>query len=1299
MAEGALGASASDIQNTQALTAQMESVHKSILVTNESLKEMVKVLETVTKSSARLGHSVEGTAKKGSAAMADWVEAAQDFSEELSTVDYEFNQFTRDAKKLNLRGQLPTKELVKLADKIKEAKEEMHAYQVEASKKRAKGALSPKELKEQRQNIQIMQEKLIKLRNEVKRYGSTGESSGDKVRKGFGTLGGMFKNLGSRRGLKDSAEDAQQVGYELKRAGGALTIFGKKSVLIGGAMKGMGSAVGGIGKLMTGPAGWIAMGVKALADLTLAADEFVKTANKNFARVRGPNIMTGDVAGQFKQFNDLLYNAGKNLSVGLNAAQVGEFVEAITQAGVHLDVLNNGFRNYRDAVYVAAKASKTLGADLPMVGNMMGSLINEFRMNIDQIDDLFVQMGFNAQKAGMSTDRFWGAIEQATTSMMFYGVGMDSASKQMASFAKSQTMGLKDASEMVTEYGQSFVKMSNENRAAFLDLVKSAKGGGAAINGAFKKVQDSWTDKAKALSIKIQMKEKQDQTPEVVEQLSKLRDEQAAAMSKAKMATDAYGKNSVAQAPYLPMIAESTMALTGLMIKGQVGSWTKLQGENIWIAQEIAKATGMSADLIMKSAGVAKAIDAKMKTQLGFGAMGAKNEKSVLRAIQGSQKLSDDQTVTMDNLLASVKANDPESEAGIAATNNLAGFLKDTLKIDMDTAADLAKMAVLDKQGTGAFTGQLKNMLKMTKAQKTNSKVWGEQTGLLEKNYDQALISDSAFEKQGNLQLLTQTEMKDRADDTFRAINKQTLSYKEMLDIAKSDVQWRVNSLSLFQGINTGINDLVTLFAGSMNKLTGSQKDANDWLIANTNTKKGDMKDGVLTGDAQKNIIKETVKQIAILNEKIQGDKLTAEGIAKAVTKGSVNDQIASLQSSIEKITSGDDYKKLKSKETAGTLTKEEKGTLGAQDAAVNNFKAAQTQLEVAAAWKKRFSAPELQGSRGPALIEKEKAELDKTIKAFEGAQERAAIGGGEPLTEAESAQLKALKLIQKTLGGEGKLTGKLSLKQLRSLGDLVESTGVLPEIQATADKQLADDQEALQRQARSLTELTQLNAKNAQIVEFQKALVMADEGARKQLIKGIKTAAEKTGQSGYDVAYGKGLNLDEYEGLVNEMPKELGDNLVKQFKSLSQTDKNVINEKRRTDQDNVMGELGIRVGSQVGLGVGAPGYKPGATPKATGGPAKGKIIAGEKGPEVIDLDTPARVYTAPQTKRTFPGMGALDVKRPPSLMGGFTSTGGLADAQTVNKNITFNVSIGFSGDLASKIRNEIKAMAQKELA
>jgi hypothetical protein len=79
---------------------------------------------------------------------------------------------------------------------------------------------------------------------------------------------------------------------------------------------------------------------------------------------------------------------------------------------------------------------------------------------------------------------------------------------------------------------------------------------------------------------------------------------------------------------------------------------------------------------------------------------------------------------------------------------------------------------------------------------------------------------------------------------------------------------------------------------------------------------------------------------------------------------------------------------------------------------------------------------------------------------------------------------------------------------------------------------------------------------------------------------------------------------------------------------------------------------------------------------------------------ETIQLNDPARVFTAYQTRQRE----AIKTKLPPSLMGGFTSTGGLAQAP-VNKNITFNVSIGFSGDLASKIRNEIKAMAVKELA
>ena len=134
--------------------------------------------------------------------------------------------------------------------------------------------------------------------------------------------------------------------------------------LMGGAAKGLGESLGGASKILGGWPMMILSAAKALWDVTLEADTFMKTANKAFANLRGPDIMTGDVERQFKEFNDQIINTAETIKTGLSADAMKGFLEAVTQAGYNVTQFQGGLTSYSDAIEVAAKASKILGVDV-----------------------------------------------------------------------------------------------------------------------------------------------------------------------------------------------------------------------------------------------------------------------------------------------------------------------------------------------------------------------------------------------------------------------------------------------------------------------------------------------------------------------------------------------------------------------------------------------------------------------------------------------------------------------------------------------------------------------------------------------------------------------------------------------------------------------------------------------------------------------------------------------------------------------------------------------------------------------
>jgi hypothetical protein len=380
--------------------------------------------------------------------------------------------------------------------------------------------------------------------------------------------------------------------------------------MMGGAIKGLGGSLGGVTKLLGGWPMLIFSAVKAFADVTLAADQFVKDQNKIFLRMRGPDIMTPDVEKQFEEFNSEIFKAGENIRVGLNVKDIQSFMEAVTAAGAHISSLNQGLTNYRYAIYVASKASKTLGMDLPWVGQKMADLLTEFRANMDEIDSVFVQVAFDAKKAGLSTDKFWNVIQNATASMTFFGIGIKGASKTMKAFSENAVGGAKDAGDAVQNMYDVFGSMDLSKVGAALDIAGNWK-------EAFGKVVDELKNKKVAIHSKIEVLQKTGDTAAI----EKLRAQEASIGAKIIRYNKAMSGNSVDAVKYAAALGQDVEGqnaipeiLTQLLKNvGNGQSLSHMDSSTLTqVVQSANAAFGIGAKTTMEIVGLAENIAAQL---------------------------------------------------------------------------------------------------------------------------------------------------------------------------------------------------------------------------------------------------------------------------------------------------------------------------------------------------------------------------------------------------------------------------------------------------------------------------------------------------------------------------------------------------------------------------------------------------------------------------------------------------------------------------------------------------------------
>lgn len=1034
------------------------------------VQEYKKTLDEAGKSYQKLNKGAKDFGKTSKKEMRVAVKDLDDVNTGLEEMEKEVVGLQRSLKKVAKQGIIKKEETVAVNNELKAIEKKiLNIYKM---KGKGGGPLSGAALKSQKDSIAKLQKQFVGAKGKIKNLAAASVDWDDKLSK----VGPAFlRNWASGR------KTAKAAGKEVAKMPGLFKAAGA-------AAKSLGGVLGGVTKMLTGWPGLILGAVKAAIDLTRAADQFVKDANKAFAAIRGPDIMTGDVKKQFKEFNDQIFNAGENIRVGLDVTQIREFLFAAKQAGANITDLNKGLLNYRDAIYVASKASKVLGLELPMVGDMMGKMIVDMRMDLDKMNDAFVQVAFDAKKSGLSVDRFWTTVQNASASLALYGVVVKTASQTMKAFTENMVGGADDAAEATDNMFEVF---KTGGLKAQMALIQFAKSGGANVPKIFQEMAKEAAGRVEAVEGEIKLIEGKGKkrTPEDVEQLKKLRSELYAAQSKQNRLTKAAQGGTAAQAAEAGALAKRAPEMIISAIKGQVGTLHKLEGHSLLVAIQAGKAINMSEKTIRMLVEISKTTKERMTD------LASKSATFFNLSTKGNEKTRE---------VIATAITDVTSQTGddqIEAADALQAMLENKLNMMPDMATDMVKLIKNDKESASEITKHL-------------------QAGNMDMSIKigDVVASNRAIEKMTAAhfkdQEKTETEMADAAEDTFKGIVEQTLSYNEMVKIAKDEVLWRLSSIKLFAKLNSGVWNILGFMTRNEPYLTREQRTADESLKQRGIMIKKDTDGNFLLSDIGSRIKKGTTEA-----EKLKADIKEQTAFVNFLADASKKD--ANVARALGKgMTKLGEESKIK---LEALINQNAEGIL-AQKAIVDNFS------------KLPGNIKKLQEE-----IKAGEAKQTAALEKYEAIKAKSTWGEGKR-TEAESLFLE--KGVPQEDPGLEKMRNQLKKDQKALQGGEQKARATLNKMEEGLKKKLPGMlEEAKKTEKRTKDQLTEVKNTNKELITLNGEAEIASEIARMQLLsteEGRKAVRKKMKGKTGDEAFAAASAMGFTDESINELKETM---------------------------------------------------------------------------------------------------------------------------------------------------------------
>jgi hypothetical protein len=797
----------------------------------EALKKVQRQLENVEKATKKTTQNINKNFQNAAG-------GTEYFGKRLEYAEETIDDIAKNMKKIHLEKGLPVGKVIIVNKQMAVLQKRIEHI------KNLKGPFNAASLDKQKKRIATITKEAVSLNKNVSGGVKVSTQRFADMAEGAGSFKDLFHSLkGSPKDMLKTAEGAGEVADKLKS--------------MGGMAKGLGSALGGVSKIFGGPAGIAMAAGKALFDITVQADTFVKNANKGFASIRGPDIMTSDVEGQFKEFNDQIYNASANIRDGLNADAIRGFMEALSQSGYNITRLQGGLTTYRTAVDVAAKASKSLGVDIVQVGAYMGTLLNDFREDLAEVDKSFVQVAFDAKKSGMSTNNFWNTVQNATASLTLYGVKIDSAGKLLKTFSQNQIGGVKDA-EAAAQDMLSVFKSTDRAQSAL--IMQMSKSGGFDLAGAFQKKAGEQGTKATKIKEEIKLVEAKPRTEENLSALDKLHTDLVNAekdqANYTKATILAQKGDYVGLGTYFGDLANNVSDIVPALLKGMIPGLTnigKIDEHNLAVLEKTSQLTGLSVPALRTIVKNAQFVNKELSDLSDYmGDFGGK----LIDATDETKKGIGDAITEMDS----------GNEKGFEDLNNA------LLQAGMDPvqAKEMANLAKSNEV--------IRAILKKTLVQ--DKVVAKKELVNLQKTLKSDDVSNKAAFNSIDDQKASAAEMSKKSDDTFKKITSLTLSSQETMDIMGDEAKYRLYSTTLFKGMNKGIG----FIAKFLTKAFGSKvKGVDEYISPEEEEKMQQDASDKITNEIKNVKPDDVTKAVDDLNKKFPKDAKLSPSLMQAI--------------------------------------------------------------------------------------------------------------------------------------------------------------------------------------------------------------------------------------------------------------------------------------------------------------------------------------------------------------------------------------------------------------------------------
>jgi len=746
--------------------------------------------------------------------------------EKIKQANESYNKSLKDGVKLARERLDVFEDLAKLDQKI-------------ASGKKLTKVEEEKLVKLGRERVNIQEEVLEKEEAIAKASKETAEAQEDAVKagnnlgnaldvasEGAGNLKGMFK-AGAKdiRGTAKSAgawaERMQTVSSKFKQVPGAMGVAAKAAGLFGGV-------VGGISKAFLGWPGLILMGVKMLVDAAIKYDNWIKGLNKDFAMVRGPDVMTGDVAKQMRDFNAAIFDITDNIRDGMNSKDVKTFTDSLYQAGTHLSKIANGMTNLRDATFVAAKAGAAFGMEITQTGALMSEMMTDQRMSLKKVDDAFVQLSFDAQKSGMTTDRFFNAVNNATASLSVYGVFIKGMSKTLTEFQKSRAAGTADITDAFQAMTSAYKGMDSAAKAGFLAQVKPDD------------LKNMWIDAAEKFGESLKEAEKtQKDIQNKIDKKNRAREaaEKAGNLDKVKALNDEIRlleearrqtEMDVASAKKaLVEIEDAKTAPAGSLKTGIAGGYLTDRIQDM-VASALEQVKGVNLTKFSATQGESGIVELQsilkgIKVDL--------NDEQVRILIDTYSKAAVQTQNSLDTFTKGVTKNTGNKVLEATLTE-----LGETLKTEKATTAAAMDDKTIEKFSAlfGNETGRTKTLLEAAAANEELKKAMqaymvavkgkkDEKTlDQMRKNLDAIVLSSNHGVKMSKwnkrFQKEATAEQEDQYTKNFEAIRDGTLTFEKMGQITKEGFEWGASQYLKLDSMDKSLTSIATKYLGTSEK-------------------------------------------------------------------------------------------------------------------------------------------------------------------------------------------------------------------------------------------------------------------------------------------------------------------------------------------------------------------------------------------------------------------------------------------------------------------------------------------------